>query len=144
VRDKPSFDDIEPPVIVTSPIDGLTDEQWAERSRRRAQVVRIVFGSVAGLIVGSIAVLHWGLAHRRFGMAALLVLGGCMVLFASLAAQDRGRHAADYAGWIAFPEWKLFDSLPWWAIALIFSAGLAILAALAAVVLISRFPIFGR
>jgi hypothetical protein len=144
MRDKPSFDDLEPPAVTPTPIDGLSDEQWAERRLRKERVVRIACGIALGCFLGMLSVWHWGLLHGRSRLPALMVLGGSVVLFASLFAQRRDDEALDYAGWIAFPEWKIFESLPWWVIAMIFSIALATLMVLATVVFIGHFPFIGR
>jgi hypothetical protein len=140
LRDKPSFDDLEPPVIVTTPIDGLSDEEWAERRIRRERRARMAWGLAFGLCVGLLSAWHWGLVGPRLAAAALLVIGGSMLLFALLFAQHRDDEALGLAAWIAFPEWKLVESLPWWAFAMIFAIVLAILMLLAAVVVIGHFP----
>jgi hypothetical protein len=82
-HDRPSFDDFEAPPVVTTPIDGLTDEQWAARRQRGERIVRVVCG---------------------------------------------------------FPEWKIVESLPLWAIGLVGIASIALLAFVASLFVIGYFP----
>jgi hypothetical protein len=144
LRDKPSFDDVEPAVIVTTPIDGLTDAQWAERRIRGERRVRFALGLAFGLFIGLVSIWHWGLWERRTALAALLVISACMLLFALLFVQRRDDDALDYAAWIVLPEWKLVESLPWWMIVLIFSVALVVLMLLVGVIVIGHFPLAGR
>jgi hypothetical protein len=144
LRDKPTFDELEPPVVVTSLIDGLTDEQWADQRLRAERNLRIACGVVLGCFVGLFSIWHWGLARSHFGVAPLLVLGGSMILFGALLAQRRDDEALDYAGWIAFPEYKFFEALPWWVIGMIVATALAMLVMLVAIIVIGHFPAFRR
>jgi hypothetical protein len=45
-RENPSFDDVEPPEVATTPIDGMTDEQWAARNERHGRRVGLAFGAI--------------------------------------------------------------------------------------------------
>jgi hypothetical protein len=133
MRERPSFDDfVEPPARVLPPLDGETDEQWAERVRRSERNFRFGFGLVFGFLVGAATVLHW-FAGLQTPWPALMVVSGCMLLFAALFARRRDNEALAYAGWLALPEWMFAESLPWWAIAVIWFTGAAILAVAIAV-----------
>jgi hypothetical protein len=144
LRDKPSFDDLEPPVIVTTPIDGMSDEEWAERNLRGERRVRVAFGIAIGLFIGLVSILHLRLLSSRSALPALLVVSGCMLLFAVLFAQRRDDEALGHAAWIAFPEWSLVESLPLWTIAMVFSIAVAVLLLLVVVAVIGHFPFAGR
>ena len=144
MRDRPVFGDIEPPSRAPSSlVDGLTDEQWAERRLRREARFRVGFGLVFGLAVGLAAIWHWRLFGVRLQLAAALVVSGSMVLFAALFARRRDQDALDYAGWLAFTEWKLVESLPWWAIAAVAFALFALIFMFVSVWLLARIPFFG-
>jgi hypothetical protein len=59
MRDKSSFDDLEMPEVSTTPIDGMTDEQWAARNERQGRIIRRVCAVAVGLaswfvIVGAV------------------------------------------------------------------------------------------
>jgi hypothetical protein len=128
VREKPSFDDIELPPVVTTPIDGMTDEQWAARLDRRERRWRMAFGAVFGTVVGTLAlfpVWPWTLWRVRPGLSFLFVVAGCAILFAALFAQRRDHEALEHARWILMPEWYLVEKLPVWVLALVLAAGLA-------------------
>jgi hypothetical protein len=58
-HEKASFDDIEPPVVVTTPIDGMTDEQWAWRNERDGRRVALVFGLLAWITTIALEWLWW-------------------------------------------------------------------------------------
>ena len=54
MRDRPAFHEVEPPPVVTGPIDGMTDEQWAARNERREAGYRRVFETLFTLsLLGS-------------------------------------------------------------------------------------------
>ena len=132
MRDKPSFDDLEPPPIVTTPIDGLTDEQWAARLERRERRWRMAFGAVFGAVIGTAALFPawpWILARARPTLSFLLVVTGCAILFAKLLAQRRDEEAVEHAQWILLPEWYLVEKLPVWLLALLVCVGLAVVIA---------------
>jgi hypothetical protein len=130
VRDHPDIDEIERPLAPPpSLIDGLTDEQWAERRLRGASRFRIAFGIVFGFAVALVASWHWMLFATRYVAAAALLFVGSMLLFATLFARRRDHEAMEYAQWVAFTEWKFAQSLPWWLVAAI--AALALVLALA-------------
>lgn len=129
MRDKPSFDDVEPPSIVTTPIDGLSDAQWAARLERRERRWRMAFGALFGAGVGTFAVFPswpWVVSRARPGLSFILVVTGCAVLFAALFSQRRDDEALEHAQWILMPEWYLVEKLPMWSLVLILSVGLAL------------------
>jgi hypothetical protein len=143
VRDKPTFDEIEPAQVETSPLNGLTDAQWVARRERKERNFRIVCGLVFGGLVGLVASWHVGFLGGRSHPGAWLVTGGSMALFAALFGQRRDREALRHARWILFPEWSLVERLPLWAIALVWALALALIFTLATVAVIGRFPHFG-
>lgn len=137
MRDKPSFDEWEelhPPPKRRH--EGLTDGEWAERWRRSERNFRIVFGVFFGFAVGVGSVWHWLVGRVTFA-AALLVVAGCMLLFAALFARKRDADALEYAAWILLPEWKFFERLPAWAAACVLATAallfVILVAAIAAV-----------
>jgi hypothetical protein len=136
MRQGPSFDElVEPAPGPARPLDGETDEEWAARVRRSERNFRFGFGLAFGFLVGAATVLHW-FAGLRSPWPAAMVIAGCMLLFAALFARRRDNEALNYAGWLALPEWKLAETLPWGAIACIWLVAAAILAvAVAAVAL---------
>lgn len=139
MRDKPSFDDIEPPAPSASRLNGLTDAEWAAREARRERIFRAVCGVVFGLVVGTLGVWHWLLAFRT-QFAALLVIVGSMLAFALLFAKRRDEEAMGLAGWILLPEWKFVQALPWWAFALAWLVAAALFAVLVGVIAFGRIP----
>ena len=134
----PSFDELEPPPASTSPIDGLTDVQWVARREKRERHFRIVCGVIFGGVVGLLSIWHWGVVRSRSGLGTLLVIGGSMILFATLFAQRRDNEALGHAAWIIFPEWSVVERLPWWAIVSILATGVAVLAILVVVILLAH------
>ena len=142
MRERPGFDEIEAPAPAPR-AEGLSDEEWARRRLRREWVARAIFGLVFGLAVGLVSIWHWGFLGVRYGGAGALVLAGCMVLFAALFVRRRDDRALDYAGWIALPEWKVVDSLPWWAMAAIFISLFAVVFLVGTVLVLGRLPFWG-
>jgi len=134
----PSFDYVEPASGPPSRINGLTDAEWVARRERRERFFRIVCGVAFGGVVGSLSIWHWGFLRLRSETGTLLVVGGSMLLFATLFAQKRDDAALGHAKWILFPEWALAERLPWWAIVAILAACVAVLFTLAALVLVAH------
>jgi hypothetical protein len=66
------------------------------------------------------------------------VIGGSMLLFATLFAQRRDNEALGHAAWIIFPEWSMVERLPWWAIVAILATGVALLFVLATVIIVGH------
>lgn len=139
MRQKPSFDDLEAPPPSDRPFHGLTDAEWAARVARRERTFRALCGVIFGFVVGVLGVWHWLLAFRT-QFAAFLVIGGSMLAFAALFARRRDEAAMGLAGWILLPEWKFVQALPWWAFALAWLMGAAVLAVLVAAIVMGRFP----
>jgi hypothetical protein len=140
VRDRPDLDELPEPPPRPTRTAGLTDGEWAARRLRGEMRFHIAFGLVFGLAVGMLAVWHWGFLAVRFRLAATLVVVGSMVLFAALFARGRDADALDYAGWVAFTEWKAVEKLPWWAIAALGAALFAVIFLVGAVLVLGRFP----
>ena len=140
MRDRPGFDELELPAREPTRIDGLTDAEWAERRLRRERLFRVFFGIAFGFVVAVLAIWHWGLFLPRMRLASALVIVGSMVLFATLFARRRDDQALDYAGWIAFTEWKAVERMPWWMIIGIAVALFLMLALFGAVLLLGRLP----
>ena len=84
MRDKPSFDDVEMPELTTTPIDGMTDEQWAARNERQGRIIRRVCGVLVGLAVGSVLVSRFGTSSPYHLLANWLVIIGSVLLFVGL------------------------------------------------------------
>ena len=140
MRDRPGFDELEPPAPRPSRTDGLTDAQWAERRLRSERRFRFVFGVVFGLAVGLFAVWHWGFFANKYQLADALIVGGSVVLFATLFTRKRDEQALGLAAWISFTEYKAAERLPWWIIATV-AATLFVLVFLVGVVLVvGRLP----
>ena len=127
-HDKPSFDDVEPPPIVTTLIDGMSDEQWAARLARRERRWRMAFGAVFGAAVGTAALFTaWPRTPwMQPGVPFLVVVAGCAILFAVLFAQRSDEEALERAKWILLPELYLVDKLPVWLLALVLLVGLGL------------------
>ena len=123
MRDKPAFHELEPPAVVTTPIDGLTDEEWVERNERRGRVIRrisgIVFGIAFGLFAGFVAISRLDPSAPYYDVAVCLVMGGCLLAFVTIFTSSREPELADVLGWVMAPEWMLLRRLPWWACALL-------------------------
>ena len=139
-HERPSFDDLEPPEILTSPIDGLTDAQWSRRHERRERLVRAACGIVFGLFFGALAVTRLSPAAPHYLLGSWLVMGGSILLFVTLLVRRKDARVPHYALWVVFPEWKIVESLPVWLIALIALAAIAVLAFVAALAVIGFFP----
>jgi hypothetical protein len=135
VRDRPDLDELEPPPVRPSKIDGLSDEEWARRRLRGDTLFRVAFGAVFGLMVALLASWHWMLFDKRLIHALSLLVVGCIVLFATLFARRRDHDAMDYAQWIGLPEWKVFEKLPMSVLLAIMAAGVAMAVVVAAIVL---------
>jgi hypothetical protein len=133
LRDKPSFDDVELPEVVTSRIDGMTDAEWAARRERSERRFRAVFGAVLGGFVG----LGVGLrAASGSYLAGALIIGGCVLLFSALLSRSGHDPDLDRTAWMLFPEWYLLEKLPLGVIVCFWIAAFA-LAALLAVALVA-------
>jgi hypothetical protein len=140
VRDRPGFDELEPPAREPARLDGLTEEEWAARRLRRERLFRAIFGLAFGFGVAVLAIWHWGLFQPRMRVASAFVIAGSMILFATLFARRRDDEALDYAGWIAFPEWKAVEKMPWWMIICIGVALFLVLALFGIVLVLGRLP----
>ena len=143
MRDRPGFDELEVPQPAPTRVDGLTDAEWAERRLRRERLFRVVFGLAFGFVVAVLAIWHWGFFLPTMRLAAVLVVAGSMILFATLFARRRDHEALDYAGWIAFTEWKAAEKMPWWMIISLAVMLLVVLFAVGVVLLLGRLPWFG-
>ena len=133
MRDKPSFDDLEPPVVITTPIDGMTDEEWAARRERNERRWRIAFGVLLGALVGLFASLRTSFSGSL--LATALVVAASIAIFAGLFAQQR-HDVLDEAAWLLFPEWHFVEKLPLWVLVAVWVAGVALAIILAAALLV--------
>jgi hypothetical protein len=118
----------------------MTDAEWAERRLRSERRFRFVFGGVFGLVVGLYAVWHWGFLANRYQLADALIVGGSMVLFATLFTRRRDEQALGLAAWISFTEWKAAASLPWWVIAASAATLFVVVFLLGVVLVVGRLP----
>ena len=117
-RYRPTFDEVEPPRVETTPIDGLTDEQWAERNERRGEVIRrisgVAFGVAFGIFTGFLAVTRLNPGVPHYDLAVCLVMAGCVIAFVAIFTSKRDRDVGKVVGWILWPEWMVLGLLPWW------------------------------
>ena len=117
MRDRPAFHEVEPPMVVTSVIDGMTDKQWAAGNERRgarySRVMATIAGVVVGFFFGILAVSRLDPEARHFWLAFGLVMGGSVLLFVTLFLTGR-ESEFELALWLVAPEMKALQSLPWW------------------------------
>ena len=142
MRDRPDLDEIELPAREPTPINGLTDAEWARRRLRREWIFRVFFGLAFGFVVAVLAIWHWGLFLPRMRLASILVIGGSMILFATLFARRRDEQALDYAGWLVLTEWKAVEKMPWWMIISLGVALFVVLVLFGVVLILGRLPAF--
>ena len=90
MNDKPLFDDIEAPEVVTTPIDGMTDGEWAARNERQGKIIRRVFAGAIGLAVGLVATSELALTSPLYVLASWLVIFGVMLYVIALAERHDG------------------------------------------------------
>ncbi|HXF80234.1 MAG TPA: hypothetical protein VN598_15310 [Usitatibacter sp.] len=144
MRDRPAFHEVEAPPVSPGAIDGMTDEQWAARNERRAERYRRVLGTIMGLVIG----LFFGLAAasrldpgaRHYGIAALLVIGGSILLFVTLLTSNREREIPRLALWVIAPELMALESMPWWLTLLLGIFAVAGVVLVAATVIVGHLP----
>lgn len=144
MKDRPAFHDVEPPPVVTSPIDGMTDEQWAARNERRGERYRRVLGTIMGIVFGLffglLAVSRLNPGARHYGLAVLLVLGGSVLLFVTLFRSGREGEIPRAAAWVLVPEVMLLESTPIWLSVVLGCVAVGGIVLLAAVVLVGHLP----
>jgi len=144
VRDRPAFHEVERPAVVTTPIDGLTDGEWAARNERRGRRIRralgLALGVVAGLFFGLLSASRLDPGARHYTAAFFLVVGGCVLLFVSLFTSEREREFPEAALWVLAPEWMLLRSMPWWAIALLAALALGGTSLIVVTVIVGQLP----
>ena len=97
-------------------------------------------GIVCGLAVGSLAVLRLSPSAPHYVLGSWLVMGGSMLLFVTLLVRGKDERLPHYAHWVLVPEWKIVESLPLWAIAIVALTAIAALALVASLVVIGYFP----
>ncbi|HSS28204.1 MAG TPA: hypothetical protein VLL50_09630 [Usitatibacter sp.] len=144
MRDRPAFHEMEPPAVETSAIDGMTDEEWASRNERRAALYRRVFGTIIGIafgiLFGTFAASRLDPMARFYGVAILLVYGGCILLFVTLFVSSRESEAANWALWVIAPELAVLRSIPWWISLSLGLAAVGGVVLVAATVLVGHLP----
>ena len=89
MKDKSSFDDMEMPEVSTTPIDGMTDEQWAARNERQGRIIRRVCAVAAGLAMGLVVTSRFNLSAPYSLLASWLIIVGLVLLFLGLAERDK-------------------------------------------------------
>ena len=140
MRDKPGFDELEPPEIVPTPIDGMSDEQWAERNERHARIIRIVGGVLFGLAGGLVLVTRLSPSSPHYLLGAVFVVVGSVLLFVALALRGDDEEILRLAtSW--FPELALLERLPLWLLVAVLALGVSLAAATLALFLVSLFPV---
>jgi hypothetical protein len=90
--------------------------EWGERFEREGQRIRLGCGAVLGFFAG-IAVLA-KMVDVHSWVLALAVIGGCMIA-AGLAFRRSDDEGSQMIEWLVWPEWKLLERLPLWALVLI-------------------------
>jgi hypothetical protein len=90
--------------------------EWGERFEREGRRIRLGCGAVLGFFAG-IAVLA-KLVDVHSWVLALSVIGGCMIV-AGLAFRRSDDEGSQMIEWLVWPEWKLLERLPLWALVLI-------------------------
>lgn len=144
MRDRPAFHEVEPPPVVTSPIDGMTDEQWAARNERRGTMYRRVLGTIMGIAFGILfgfsAASRLDPGARHYGLAMALVYGGCILLFVTLFTSNREREIPRWALWVVAPELMALWSIPWWLSLVLGLVAIAGVVLVAATVLVGHLP----
>ncbi|HEY2630423.1 MAG TPA: hypothetical protein VGI57_14930 [Usitatibacter sp.] len=81
MKDKASFDDVEAREVVTTPIDGLTDEAWAARNERQGRVIRRTVSILVGLAVGVAAAALFGDSPLQLLAKWLVTIGSALLAF---------------------------------------------------------------
>jgi hypothetical protein len=139
MRDKRSFDDVEMPEAATTPIDGMSDEQWAARNERQGKIIRRVCAVAVGLAVGLVFASRFAIASPYYVLASWFVIVGSVLLAWALVERGDDEEILQIAT-STFPEWTFLELLPLRVFVAIFAFGVCILGAIAALCLISLFP----
>jgi len=139
-HEKASFDDIEAPEVETTPIDGMTDEQWAARNERHARIFRLVGGVLFGLAGGLVLVTRLSPSSPHYLLGAIFVVVGSVLMFVALASRGDDEEILRLAtSW--FPELALLERLPLWLLVAVLALGVSLAAATMALFLVSLFPV---
>jgi hypothetical protein len=145
-QERPTFAEVEPPRVEVTPLDGLTDEEWAQRNERRGRVIRRVLGfflgTAFGLFAGLLAVTRLNAGSRHYDLAVWLVMGGCLVAFVALFMSEEDHDLAKALGWAVFPENMLLDAVPWWGSLVLYLACVAVFVVVVVTITLGYLPWF--